>query len=99
LVKQNQQAEALAERKIAANLMRANMNRQRAEVATNSGNALLQSGKVDDAVVQFHDALSYDPNYLDAHLGLANALDRQGKATEAAMERQKAASVKTAEKP
>lgn len=99
LVKQNQPAEALAERKIAANLMRANMNRQRAEVATNSGNSLLQSGKVDDAIVQFDDALSYDQNYAAAHLGLANALDRQGKGTEAAMERQKAASVKTSANP
>lgn len=99
LVKQNQPAEALAERKVAANLMRANMNRQRAEVATNSGNSLLESGKVDDAIVQFHDALSYDQNYAAAHLGLANALDRQGKATEAAMERQRAASVKTAANP
>jgi protein O-GlcNAc transferase len=99
LVKQNQSAEAFAERKVAANLMRANMNRQRAEVATNTGNTLLRSGSVDDAIVQFQDALSYDPNYTDAHLGLANALDRQGKTTEAAMERQKAASAKPAASP
>jgi protein O-GlcNAc transferase len=99
LVKQNQPAEARAERKIAADLMRANMNRQRAEVATNSGNSLLQDGKVDEAIVQFQDALSYDPNYAEAHLGLANALDRQGKATEAALERQKAALAKTAASP
>lgn len=96
LVKQNQPADAFAERKVAANLMRANMNRQRAEVATNTGNTLLKSGNVDDAVVQFQDALSYDPNYTDALLGLANALDRQGKTTEAAMERQKAGAQKRA---
>jgi protein O-GlcNAc transferase len=99
LVKQNQPAEARAERKIAADLMRTNMNRQRAEVATNSGNSLLQGGKVDEAIVQFQDALTYDPNYAEAHLGLANALDRQGKATEAALERQKAALAKTAASP
>lgn len=99
LVKQNQPAEALAERRIAANLMRANMNRQRAEVATNAGNSLLRGGKVDDAIVQFQDALSYDANYAEAHLGLANALDREGKTTEAAIERQKAATVKAAANP
>jgi Tfp pilus assembly protein PilF len=70
--------------------MRANMNRQRAEVAGNSGNSLLKSGKVEDAIVEFRNALSYDPGYAQAHLGLANALERQGNSAEAAAERQKA---------
>jgi protein O-GlcNAc transferase len=99
LVKQNQSAEAMAERKIAANLMRDNMNRQRAEVATNAGNSLLHDGNLNDAIVQFQDALSYDPNYADAHLGLSNALDRQGKTTEAALEREKAAALKASTNP
>ena len=90
LVKQNQPEEAAAERKKAAELMRANMSRQRAEVASNSGNSLLKSGKVGDAIVEFRDALSYDPNYSEAHMGLANALQQQGKTAEAAAERQKA---------
>ncbi|MGC1298756.1 MAG: tetratricopeptide repeat protein [Alloacidobacterium sp.] len=90
LVKQNQPAEAAAERKKAADLMRANMSRQRAEVASNSGNSLLKSGKLGDAIVEFRDALSYDPNYSEAHMGLANALQQQGKIAEAAAERQKA---------
>ncbi len=59
--------------------MRAHMNFQRAEVATNAGNSLLRSGDVAGSVLQFQEALSYDANYADAHLGLANALDRQGK--------------------
>jgi Tfp pilus assembly protein PilF len=90
LVKQNQPAEAAAERKKAADLMRTNMNRQRAEVAGNSGKSLLKGGKVEDAIVEFRDAVSYDPDYAEAHLGLANALERQGKTAEAAAERQKA---------
>jgi tetratricopeptide (TPR) repeat protein len=90
LAKQNQPAEATAERKIAADLMRANMNRQRAEVASNSGDSLLKSGKLEDAIVEFRNALSYDPDYPRAHLGLANALQQQGNNIEAAAERQKA---------
>jgi protein O-GlcNAc transferase len=90
LVKQNQTAEATAERKQAADLMRSNMNRQRAEVASNSGNALLKSGKVDEAIVEFRNAVSYDTNYAAAHIGLAQALEQQGKVVEAAAERQKA---------
>jgi len=70
--------------------MRANMNRQRAEVATNSANAQLKSGNLDDAVAQFRDALNFDADFAEAHTGLANALERQGKTAEAAAERQKA---------
>jgi tetratricopeptide (TPR) repeat protein len=90
LAKQNQPAEATAQRKIAADLMRANMNRQRAQVAGNAGDSLLKSGKVEDAIVEFRNALSYDPDYAAAHLGLANALQRQGNNIEAAAERRKA---------
>ncbi len=90
LVKQNQTAEATAERKKAADLMRANMNQQRAEVACNSGNSLLKTGKVDDAITEFRNAISYDPNYVEAHLGLANALQQKGQGAEAASERQRA---------
>jgi tetratricopeptide (TPR) repeat protein len=99
LVKQNQPAEAASERRKAANLMRSNMNRQRAEVATNAGNSQLRNGDVDGAVVQFRDALSFDANYAEAHLGLANALDRQGKAAQAATERQLAEATKKTANP
>jgi len=90
LVKQQDTADAAQERKIAADLMRQHMNLQRAEVATNSGKSLLDNGKLDDAVTQFRDALTFDPDYLEAHLKLAEALQRQGKAAEAAAERAKA---------
>lgn len=93
LVKQGLPVEAASERKMAAGLMRTNMNRQRAEVATNAGNSQLRSGDVDGSIVQFRDALGYDANYAEAHLGLANALDRKGKSTEAAVERRKAGAV------
>ena len=99
LAKQNKTAEATAERKKAAELMRANMNRQRAEVASNSGTSLLKSGKVSDAIVEFQSAISFDPSYPEAHLGLADALDRQGNTYDAAAERQKAASLRPAPTP
>jgi protein O-GlcNAc transferase len=91
LVKQGQPAEAAEERRKAAELMRANMNRQRAEVATNAANSQMKNGNFDDAIVQFREALSFDANYAEAHLGLASALERQGKSAEAAEERRKAA--------
>jgi tetratricopeptide (TPR) repeat protein len=90
LTKQSQPAEAASERRQAAELMRKNMNHQRAEVATNAGNSLLKSGDLAGADVQFRDALTYDANYAEAHLGLAKLLDLQGKAAEAAAERQRA---------
>lgn len=96
LARQNQPDAATAERRKAADLMRAHMNAQRAEVSTHSGDSLLQSGKVDDAIADFNEALSFDPNYVEAHEGLAKALERQGKTVEAASERQKAAALRQA---
>ena len=90
LTKQNKPTEALAERKKAAELMRSNMNRQRAEVATNAAINLLSKGDLTGAADRFHDALNFDPNYREAHFGLAKLLDQQGKPLEAAEERRKA---------
>jgi protein O-GlcNAc transferase len=90
LAQQGNAAEAATERKKGADLERVVMNRQRASVSTNSGNALLKKGQVADAVERFQEALSADPTYAEAHRGLANALERQGKAAEAASEREKA---------
>jgi tetratricopeptide (TPR) repeat protein len=90
LIKQNQFAEATEQRKLAANLMRSNMNRQRAEVATHSGESLLKSGDLAGAVVQFQNALGFDPTYAEAHQGLARVYDAQGKPADAAAERAKA---------
>jgi protein O-GlcNAc transferase len=96
LARQNQPAEATEERKTAAELMRAHMNRQRAEVATNAANSQMKGGNVDGAIAQFQEALSYDAGYAEAHAGLAEALDRQGKKDEAVAERQKAEALKKA---
>ena len=96
LAKQHQTAEATEERRKAADLMREHMNLQRAEVSTHSGDSLLAGGKVDEAITDYREALSFDPNYMQAHDGLAKALERQGKSIEAAAERQKAASPRPA---
>lgn len=90
LVQQGKTAEAAAERKKGAELERVTMNRQRANVSTNSGNSLLQKGQITEAIERYQQALSEDPNYAGAHRGLANALERQGKTEEAAAEREKA---------
>jgi protein O-GlcNAc transferase len=74
--------------------MRANMNRQRAEVATHGGESLLKNGDVAGAAVQFQDALSYDAQYAYAHEGLAKCYEAQGKQAEAAAERAKITSAK-----
>ncbi len=93
LVKQNDQAGAAQERKIAADLMREHMNLQRAQVATNSGKSMLANGKLDDAIVEFRSALKFDDSYVEAHLMLAEALGKQGKTSEAAAERTRAESL------
>ena len=94
LARQNQPAEAAEQRKEAADLMRQHMNFQRAEVSTHSGDALLASGKVDEAIADYREAVSFDPKYVQAHEGLAKALDRQGKTMEAAAERQKSTALR-----
>jgi Flp pilus assembly protein TadD len=90
---QGQKAEAAAERKQAAALTRVAVSRQRATFATNTGNMLLAKGQVADAIQRFQDAVTSDPNYAEAHTGLATALERQGRTAEAAAEREKAAAL------
>jgi Tfp pilus assembly protein PilF len=90
LAQQGHAPEAAAERKKGAELERVTMNRQRANVSTNSGNSLLEKGQIADAIERYEQALSEDPNYAEAHRGLAKAFERQGKSEEAAAERKKA---------
>ena len=90
LAQQGNPTEAAAERKKGAELERVAMNRQRATVSTNTGNSLLQKGQIADAIERYQEALGEDPNYAEAHRGLANALERQGKIAQAIAERQKA---------
>jgi protein O-GlcNAc transferase len=86
-IKQKKLDEASAERKVAASHMRSNMNRQRAEVATNSGDSLLKAGDLAGAAAQFKQALTFDPTYSEAHLGLAQIYDAQHNPIAAASER------------
>jgi tetratricopeptide (TPR) repeat protein len=49
----------------------------------NLGTALLQKGRVDEAITQFQQALQINPDYAEAHYNLGNALLQKGRADEA----------------
>ena len=90
LVRTGQPAQAAAERKLAADLSRAAVSKQRATFALKSGRALLAEGKLPEAIVQLKTAADADPQLAECHALLAEALSRQGKLAEAALERQRA---------
>jgi protein O-GlcNAc transferase len=93
LVRTGQPAQAAAERKLAADLSRAAVSRQRATFALKSGRALLAEGKLPEAIVQLKTAADADPQLAECHALLAEALSRQGKLAEAALERQRASAL------
>ena len=93
---QGKRTEAAAERKIAADLSRAATNRQRASFALRSGRALLEQGKLPEAILQLHTAAASDPTLAEPHTLLAQALERQGKTAESALEREAAARLRDA---
>jgi len=84
-------ADAAAERKIAADLSRAAMSRQRAEFALKSGRTLLEQNKLPEAIYQLTVAIGADPALAAPHHLLAEAYTREGKAVEAALEEKQAA--------
>jgi protein O-GlcNAc transferase len=90
LIQLGDTAGAAAERKKAADLSRIAVSRQRANFALDSSRTLLKRGQVAEALVQLQSAVDADPNYAEAHFALADALDRQGRSADAALERQKA---------
>lgn len=90
LVRTGQPTQAAAERKVAADLSRAAVSRQRATFALKSGRALLAEGKVPEAILQLKTAADAEPQLAECHALLAEALSRQGKLAEAALERQRA---------
>jgi protein O-GlcNAc transferase len=90
LSQQGDSESAAAERKKAATLSRIAVSRQRANFALESGKALIKQGQIAEAIVQLRLAVDADPNYGEAHSALADALDRQGRSADAALERQKA---------
>jgi Flp pilus assembly protein TadD len=90
LVRQGDTQDAVSERKIAADLSRVAVNRQRANFSLDSGRLLLQRGQINEAITQFQAAVAADPNYAEAHIALAEALNREGRTADAALERQQA---------
>jgi tetratricopeptide (TPR) repeat protein len=54
------------------------------------GSLLAKEGKFDDAIDRYKIALSWKPDYPEAHFFLANAMDQEGKLDEAISEYQKA---------
>jgi Flp pilus assembly protein TadD len=86
---------AAAERKIAADLSRLALSRQRASFALRSGRALLDQGKLDEAIIQLSVAAQSDPGLSEPHRLMAAAYEKEGKTGNAALERQKAASLDT----
>jgi tetratricopeptide (TPR) repeat protein len=56
----------------------------------NLGNALLEKGSVDEAIVHFQKAIQINPNYADAHNNFGNALLQKGAVDEAIAHFQKA---------
>jgi protein O-GlcNAc transferase len=77
---------AAADRRIAADLSRAAITRQRASFALKSGRALLAENKLDDAILQLHNAAAADPTLAEPHSLLAEAYNRQHKSADAASE-------------
>jgi tetratricopeptide (TPR) repeat protein len=99
LAAQGHKEEAVAERKIGAELTRAVTNRQKANFGLDSGTLLMKRGQTDEALVQFQNAVEADPNYAAPHLALAGALDHVGRKAEAAEERRKAATLEASTPP
>uniref|UniRef100_A0A372IMY3 Tetratricopeptide repeat protein n=1 Tax=Paracidobacterium acidisoli TaxID=2303751 RepID=A0A372IMY3_9BACT len=96
LQEEGKQQEARAERKMAADLTRVAVNRQRAMFDTNTANSLLQKGEISDAVSRYQSAISDDPTYAEAHRRLAMAYEREGRTTDALEESNRAAALDTA---
>lgn len=84
-------AQAADYRRQGADLTRSAVNRQKAEFALNAGNQLLLRGQIADAVSRYQESIAADPTFAEAHSQLAVALEQQGRASDAAAEREKAA--------
>jgi len=89
-------AQAAEYRRQGADLARSAVSRQKANFAMNAGNQLLLKGQIADAAARYQEAIAADPTFAEPHTQLAIAYDRQGRATDAATERIKAASLAAA---
>lgn len=90
LASKGDNAGALAQRKIAAELSRAAVSKQRAGFALQSGRAMLAKGQVAEAIVQLQQAVAAEPGLKEAHLLLAEAYAKAGRPADALTERQAA---------
>jgi Flp pilus assembly protein TadD len=99
LVRQGDMAGAASERKIAADLSRLAVSRQRANFSLDSGRTLLKRGQMAEAITQLQAAVAADPNDPEAHAALAEALTQQGRTADAALERQRAERLAQAQQP
>jgi len=86
-------AQAAEYRRQGADLARGAVNRQKASFALNAGNQLLLRGQIAEAVARYQESIAADATFTDAHLQLAVAYERQGRAGDAAAERAKAAAL------
>jgi tetratricopeptide (TPR) repeat protein len=86
-------AQAAEYRRLGADLARSAVSRQKANFAMNAGNQLMLKGEIADAVARYQEAIAADPTFADPHSQLAMAFERQGRAADAASERDKAASL------
>jgi Flp pilus assembly protein TadD len=84
-------------RKEGAALARNAVSRQRASFALNAGNQLMLRGQIADAIARYQESVAADPTFAEAHSQLAIALERQGRAQDAAAERTKAAELAKAQ--
>ena len=84
-------------RKEAASLSRNAVSRQRASFALNAGNQLMLRGQIADAIARYQESVAADPTFAEAHVQLAIAYERLGRADEAAVERSKASEVDKAQ--
>ena len=62
---------------------------------SNLGNALLEEGKIEEAIVHYNKALKLAPNYPEANIRLANALSKKGEINQAILHYKKALQHKT----
>ena len=83
-------AQAAEYRRQGADLARSAVSRQKAAFALNAGNQLLLRGQIADAVARYQESIAADPTFADPHSQLAIAYERQGRAADAAAERERA---------
>jgi protein O-GlcNAc transferase len=87
---------AAADRRIAADLSRVSISRQRASFALKSGRALLDENKLTEAILQLNTAAEADHTLAEPHTLLAEVYSRLGRTADAAVERQRAIDINRA---